>query len=537
MATERSTTGRLADAPIASLLARLLAEEASGTLELSIPDATESATLVLHRGKVLKIRATPVVCYLGTVAYELGYIDATELDASLMQLAKVKQPHGQILLSRRSLTREQLGNALREQTLRKLTHLFTFPPTTSFAFRAGVDLLPGYGGADCVLVDPLPAIWRGVRDYPSMPEVTAFIERLADSALRVTDRAMAERFGFQADEYTVVECLSIKAMTVRDVTALGVVQGRTVALLLFCLAITKQLQRAELAAGPPAHRQVGTTSGMRPVFRGSETSYAPITAKRAMIGERAIAVANEDFFQRLALPRTASREQIDGQFAALARAWDPSELPPEIDDDTRHDAGRVYLALAEAHRALADQSSREAYLRKLNGVYDPTADLAASCAKTELDGARVCIRRNDLDRAARLVAFVLEAEPENAAAIAIAAWVQALRPGNESVPATLVAIAELDRSVGIDVLCQDALYYRSLLHSRLNNHRAAVKDLQRLIEINPAHVDGVRALRVYHMRVRSGSVSMRAVDPHPSSASGVMARAGAPLATAAGRKR
>ena len=87
------------------------------------------------------------------------------------------------------------------------------------------------------------------------------------------------------------------------------------------------------------------------------------------------------------------------------------------------------------------------------------------------------------------------------------------------------------------MLCQDALYYRSLLHSRLNNHRAAVKDLQRLIEINPAHVDGVRALRVYHMRVRSGSVSMRAVDPHPSSASGVMARAGAPLATAAGRKR
>ncbi|MBL8742220.1 MAG: hypothetical protein JNK04_14025, partial [Myxococcales bacterium] len=367
-------------------------------------------------------------------------------------------------------------------------------------------------------------------------DVTAFVERLAETPLRIVDRAKAERFGFQPDEYTLVECLSIKAMSVRDLCALGVVQGRTVALLLFCLAITKQLQRAEAAPAAPAHRQVGATSGTRPVFRGSQTSYAPLTAQRAMIGERAIAIANEDFFQRLALPRAATREQIDGQFAKLARTWDPSQLGPEIDDETRHDAGRVYLALAEAHRVLADPSSREAYLRKLNGIYDPTDDLSHACAKTELDGARVCIRRNDLDRAARLTRFVLQNEPDNATAIALLGWVHALMPGNDGVQATLASIAELDRAVAFDVINQDALYYRSLLHSRINNHRAAVKDLQRLIEINPRHVDGVRALRVYHMRVRSGSVSMRAVDPHTSSTSGVMARTGAPSA-AVGRKR
>lgn len=76
MALERSTTGQLADAPLASLLAKLLGEEAIGTLELSVPGAGENATLVFHRGKLLKIRTTPAVCYLGTVAYELGYIDA-----------------------------------------------------------------------------------------------------------------------------------------------------------------------------------------------------------------------------------------------------------------------------------------------------------------------------------------------------------------------------------------------------------------------------------------------------------------------------
>lgn len=528
MALDCSITGQLADSPLASLLARLLGEEASGTLELSIAGANESATLVLHRGKMLKIRTTRAVCYLGTVAYELGYIDAAELDASLMQLAKCKSPHGQILLSRRSITREQLGNVLREQMLRKLTHLFTFEPSTSFVFRPEVDLLPGYGGGDHVLVDPLPAIWRGIRDYPPMPEVTAFVDRIGDATVRVIDRAKAERFAFQPDEYTIVECLSIKAMSVHDLTALGVVSGRTIALLLFCLAITKQLQRAEATPAQPAYHREGTTSGTRPVFRRSDTAYAPLTAQRAMIGERAIAIANEDYFQRLALPRNAVREQIDNQFASLARAWDPSQLPAEVDDETRHDAGRVYLALAEAHRVLADPSSREAYLRKLNGVYDPGADLAASSAKTELDGARVCIRRNDLDRAARLVAFVLQSEPDNAAAVAIAAWVEALRPGREGVPATLAAVAELDRAVALDVLCQEALYYRSLLHSRLGNHRAALRDLQRLIEINPGHIDGVRALRVYHMRLRSGSVSMRAVDPHPSRG---------PAPAVAGRKR
>ena len=537
MAPERPTSGRLADAPLASLLARLLEQQAVGTLELSIPAAPESGTLVFHRGKLLKIRTTAAVCYLGTVAYELGYIDATELDASLMQLAKVKAPHGQILLARRSLTREQLGNALREQALRKLTHLFTFAPTASFIFRSDVDLLPGYGGSDPVLVDPLPGIWRGVRDFPNMHDVSALIERLGDAPMRITNRTTADRFAFQPDEHTLVECLSIKPMTVSDLCALGVVPGRTVALMLFCLAITKQLQRAEAAPATIAHRQVGATSGTRPVFRGSQTSYAPVTAKRAMIGERAIAIASEDYFQRLAIARNATREQIDVAFAALARTWDPSQLSTELDDDTRHDAGRVYLALAAAHKVLADPSSRAAYLRKLSGAYDPAEDLAASCAKTELDGARVCIRRNDLGRAARLAGFALETEPENASALALVAWIDALRPGNDGVQATLASIAELDRAVGIDVLSQDALYYRSLLHSRLGNHRTAIKDLQRVVEINAAHVDAMRALRVYHMRVRAGSVSMRAVDPHPSSASGIMARSGAVAAGAVGRKR
>ena len=50
-----------------------------------------------------------------------------------------------------------------------------------------------------------------------------------------------------------------------------------------------------------------------------------------------------------------------------------------------------------------------------------------------------------------------------------------------------------------------------MLHKRIDNHHAAMAAFRRLVEMNPKHMDAVRELRVYEMRLRRNSLSMKAV--------------------------
>lgn len=441
MSSIPTATGVFAEKPLAHLLVHILERSLSGALEVATTGA-QQATVQFQRGLVTKIRTSAPICYLGSVLYELGYIDSGELDASLMQLAKTKLPHGQVLLERGSISREQLASALREQALRKLTHLFSFAPDTVFSFYAHEDRLVDYGGREAVAVDPLPAIWRGVRDLAAGDHVTSVLQRLGRGRVRLAGTTGVERLRLQADEQAIVDCLRAKPMGLDELGRLGVIPPSTLHLLVYCLLITKQISVVLEAVEAP--RNV------------SETRFV------------------------------AARP------------------------DPRQD-------------------------------HEPTtaADLVATGAKTLLDGVRVALRQNNLDRAQRLARAAHQEDPHDAAALALFAWTGAIRPENQDVESTLARIALLDRAVEMNVLCQDALYYRAQLHSRLENHRHAVRDLQRVIELNPEHPEAVRALRLYYLRVRRGSVAMRAVDPHAApapKASGVMTRPDASASDRFGRR-
>src|SRR5262249_33816412 len=99
-----STTGALADRPIAHLLVYALERQLNGTLEVTDAAESESASIVLRGGEVAKIRTSANVVYLGPLLHELGFIDDVALNASLFELAKGGKLLGQILRSREAVT-------------------------------------------------------------------------------------------------------------------------------------------------------------------------------------------------------------------------------------------------------------------------------------------------------------------------------------------------------------------------------------------------------------------------------------------------
>lgn len=427
----RQVTGSLSRPAFAQLLLNFHDRRVSGQLVVGGASETRGAkelgTVVFARGKICDVRTTSPVAYLGTVIYELGYIGADELDASLLELARRREPHGRILMERGAIAREQLAAALREQILRKLTHLLASAEEQTATFQAELDTFATPRNVVSVMVDPMPAVWRCLRDTIGADDVRGLLARLGSARCRLTKDADLARFQFPPDEQAVLECLKIKPMSVAELHTLGFLPPTTLGVLVYCLLFTKQLE---------------TIAQVAPV-RGEGISASP-----------------------------------------------PVPTSP-------HDSG--------------------------------TRTQAAAAAPL-LKQAKIALLRNDLVLAGLLARENLGAHPEDAAAIALFAWITALDPTHSGVDATLAAIADLDHSLVLDPLCQDALYFRAQLHTRIENHRSALRDLKTLLEVNPKHLDAQRAFRLYQLRLRTKSVQLRAVDPNltpsASAGSGVVRKAG-----------
>jgi hypothetical protein len=616
----------------------------TGTLELSCPGG-ESASLVMVRGLVTKVKTSAPIAYLGAVLYELGYIDSDVLNDSLRELSRMKWLHGEILLTRAAITPAQLAEGLHEQTTRKLFHLFTLPTTTTYSFEADVDRLASWGGSDWPQVNPAVAVWRGVRQGFAAEDIEAAFAKQAKNAFRLASSADPKKFDMSDAELSAAECLRGRALTLDELAGHVTIEPKRTRELVYFLMVTKQAESLDTSGVRPAYRPsqdpgatpaaaytkptipempavgsaprisvaaervrmetppprqqtesarwravapvTGYSSAKIPVAAASpaESAKVPVArsappdipssvppritmggveaigpgprqgstptpaqamrltppptpastapvrpstgtfnsrvvaelaTRRKSIFERARAILKEDLFQRLSLTRDAQPAQVDQAFSALQTLWDPGLLPPEL-EEAKDDCAFVLSCLVEAHATLRNPRARDEYARELTltamrGPSDQLAeDLAASGASDAFEGATACFAKGDVERAERLARRANKANPEAGGPIALLAWIEAMKPANMSPEETKKRIFMLDRAIRADEGLENAYYWRGMLHKRIDNHNAAMSSFRKVVDLNPKNMDAVRELRVYEMRIRRNSITMKAV--------------------------
>lgn len=574
--TAPSATGTLAATPLAHALIYARNRRLTGRLELTAPTSTpgaqeRSAVVTLWRGMITAVETTPVgLCpggYFGAIVYELGYIESSMLDATLLEIAKTKRLHGEILIERKAITPAQRDEALVEQVHRKIHHLFSFPDETKYAFYdAKVALVE-----PPVAVDPVGPVWRGVRDYPPQKFVEETVRRVGDHALRATGGGSAR---LPPSEASLARAVSHKPMTIAEMKASTDLPPSRVELLVYLLVIAKCVESVDGArthpstgalpvsmpsgpVRPPSGETIKTrrdsgpvrlatpltpgrpiSSPRLPAVPGSQPRMnailtpksqprIPITAAPSSSSRLAAAVAavrtpaelgldgialraetveNESYFEVLGVAEGASAEAVRANYIRLAKTWHPDRLVVDF-HPVRAEVAKIFAHMSNAQKTLCDPDARRNYVAARN------AKAAARPREEVMREVERALQLQNWEAVNVLCQTLIDANADDAEALALQVW-SSLRGAEGSTEDDLrAALTRIDRAVNVDRTNDQAVYYRGLIHKRLNNVPAAFRDFARAVQLNPKHLDAEREVRIFAMRARKGSGEHKMIAP------------------------
>lgn len=456
--------GDLGARPLAVILAAAAERGVSGTLSLA--GRAGSATITLEAGKIADVTANDATIYLGGILYEQGAIDAATLDATLRVVAEERRLHGTILLERGLVTRVELAEALVEQLYRKVNHVFGYPGQTMWQLRERPPQARMVARLDLAVerppIDTWRAIWRALRDLPLGEHVVRSLATLGGT-IQLRDARVADRLGCTPDERAVAARLAASPMTVSALTASTALAQDRVCHLVYALGLTRTLVRVRTEAPGPA--DLG----------------------RAGVVARARAIADEDAYAVLGLPRGAPGEAVRAAFFRLAKLWHPNKLPPEL-EDVRAECETVFSRILEAQRTLTER------------VVDGPASAPPEAPPT-LAAIDRALAAGDLVGAAALARPLAVSGNEGPEARAVIAWCDS-GAGQGAESGLRAALAALDRVLASDPDCKRALVYHARVARRLGATDVAVRDYRRVLRLDPNDHDAARELRLFEMRSR-----------------------------------
>ncbi len=268
------------------------------------------------------------------------------------------------------------------------------------------------------------------------------------------------------------------------------------------IVATTPLQRNSRTATRSGIGTMQTRTAPPPPPPPKAASTPAIAERRREIIDRAETIDTQNYFEMLEIPEDLPTVQVQAAFIALAKKWHPDRLPSEL-ADVRAACARVFSRLSEATSTLCDEEQRKRYMRLLTegGATPKDQDAIATVveAATSFQKAEVMLKRGDLAKAEELCALAvrLDSQPDY---VAMLAWIESLKPANQSAEATKRLEAILTAAIEKSERCERAVFYRAVLRKRLGNLAGANEDFQRAFELNPRNLDAQREVRIYEMR-------------------------------------
>ena len=477
-----TATGFLSEKPLAQLLAFALERRLSGTFELA-DDPTQYALVAVSQGLIAGVWTSEPVSYLGQLLYEAGAITDVQLRASLAELAASKTLQGQIFLAHGIITPDRLGAALRQQRLRKVHHIFTFPATSRFNFYADIDLV-GARPNDVEPADPLPSIWRGLAALPPWDHVQAASAALSGRALYL--RGALDTQAFRESERAALEWIRQRPATLAELTSRLGFDPQTAELLAYFLMLNRLV---EITAPMPSTPSFAPAPGDVPPGRSGTTQVRKIAvADGTGEGPPSIGGSVPPSSIRVSAPPPSFRPSVGPPSSVRAppisvRPGTPHSIRPLDPPMRQTDAAPVSVRpvpIAPTSRPAVAPEPAEP---------NPAADQLIAQAEMHFV----------LDERHQALAFVRDAltlVPKMPAAMALMAALEATNVHKGQEDKLRAIIKRLDAIVAADQKCRRGHFYRGRLKKRVGDLDGALDDLEIAAAADPDDADVTRELKI-----------------------------------------
>jgi curved DNA-binding protein CbpA len=239
-----------------------------------------------------------------------------------------------------------------------------------------------------------------------------------------------------------------------------------------------------------------------------------VSSRRVEIRERHENIEKATHFEILGVTEDAAPDKIQAAYFALAKAWHPDRLPPEL-VDLKPQVSKVFAKMSDAFQTLNDAEKRAEYVQKLSeGIpADAEQEKVARAVDAALDfqKAEVMLKKHDVNGAESLARRAAAADPDQPEYVALLVWIQSMRRGDPPALAEGARTAHyddliktLDSVLSKEPRYERALFYRGMLLKRSGYPEKAIRDFRLAAEINPKNLDAVREVRLFEMRNKKG---------------------------------
>jgi len=474
-------------------LSRLMLQlrEVSYTGVLEMVDGSRWKNIVFLNGYPMWADGGGTHNRLGTMLLEEGTISEEQFAAAVQFMRDRGVDFGSALTDNGILSPTELYRQLRRLVERRVI--------SGHAWAVGQwTLSPTFPKqASCFEVQPLLAVWRGLRAYRDHEAMEEFVRQHENSFVIPTNRYQADWTVLKAEEAFASLGSFVNGM--RTVSQLREFEVLPEDELICALWLMYESGMVGFASRPAQSALLSSSAGGGEPLATlvTEPVSADLSADAETIIHDYLRHWQSDYFSLFKVSMKATEEEVQRSLAVSPVTWLFDDLDEDLPGDIRTKAKALMGWIEEGRQTLSSPELRSAYTARLEvgatGIYRSLSAPDRTEAAMFFEKGKGFVRLHNYVEAESAFASAVSSDPDTPEYLAYRAWAGYRRDGG-TLPAVEAARAMLALALEGDTHQPMAHYFIGLIHRDQNEFNAALLAFQQAVRIDPGFESARKAM-------------------------------------------